>query len=298
MLILQGDADLQVLASDLPRLVDAARLHDGDVTVRIFPNDTHLFMTLPPGEARTLQAEVEGYVSVAQYIDPSVLEAMIQWLKRRAASPAALKASPCRIGQTRAAAICGTLTVFEDRAARRGRTIGIHFVVIEAKHRTQRAIVFNPGGPGASATAAAADFADATTGAFATLRDRYDILLVDNRGTGGSAPQDCDFAPAEQPELYFRQVWPDTIVRSCRDRLAAHAQLTPALSKQYPEAVLEGLASDLQELGGLHAIVFKGETMSPKTRVYKYLLRFGQGNVMATFTLDSSSRIAGLDLSG
>lgn len=81
ILILQGDADLQVLASDLPRLVKAARLHDRDVTVRLFPNDTHVFMKLLPGEARTLQAEVQGYISVAQRLDPSVLEAIISWLK-------------------------------------------------------------------------------------------------------------------------------------------------------------------------------------------------------------------------
>ncbi len=142
-------------------------------------------------------------------------------------APAApLKTSACRIGQTRAAATCGTLTVFENRATHTGRTIGIHFIVIEAKHRTHRAIVFNPGGPGASATAMAADFADATSGAVATLRDRYDVLLVDNRGTGESSAQQCDFAPPGRPELYFRQLWPDTIVRACRDRLAAHANLS------------------------------------------------------------------------
>jgi pimeloyl-ACP methyl ester carboxylesterase len=143
-----------------------------------------------------------------------------------AAPSAPLKTSPCRIGQTSKAAICGTLTVFEDRAAGTGRTIDIHFIVIEAKHRTQRAIAFNPGGPGASATAMAADFADATSGAFATLRDHYDLLLVDNRGTGQSAPQDCNLAPAAHPELYFRQLWPDTLVQSCHDRLAARANLS------------------------------------------------------------------------
>jgi pimeloyl-ACP methyl ester carboxylesterase len=142
-----------------------------------------------------------------------------------AAPPAALKTSPCRVGQSRAAAICGTLTVFEDRAAGAGRTIAIHFIVIEAKHRTNRAIAFNPGGPGVSATGMAADFADATDGALATLHDRYDLLLVDNRGTGESAPQNCDFAPAAHPELYFRQMWPDAIVQSCHDRLAAQANL-------------------------------------------------------------------------
>jgi len=143
-----------------------------------------------------------------------------------AASPAALKTSPCRVGQSRAAAICGTLTVFEDRAAGAGRTIAIHFIVIEAKHRTNRAIAFNPGGPGVSATGMAADFADATDGALATLHDRYDLLLVDNRGTGASAPQNCDFAPAAHPELYFRQMWPDAIVQSCHERLAAQANLS------------------------------------------------------------------------
>jgi pimeloyl-ACP methyl ester carboxylesterase len=86
----------------------------------------------------------------------------------------------------------------------------------------------------------------------------------------------------------------DSILQGRIDR----SQLTPALSKEYSEAVLKGLASDLTGLGDLQAIVFKGETSSPKARVYKYLLRFAQDNVIATITLDSSSRIAGLDLAG
>jgi pimeloyl-ACP methyl ester carboxylesterase len=142
-----------------------------------------------------------------------------------ATAAGALKTSSCRVGQSQAAAICGTLTVFEDRSAGSGRTIGIYFIDIKAKHPSNRAVVFNPGGPGASAAGLAPDFADATSGAIATLRDRYDILLVDNRGTGRSAPQQCDFASAAHPELYFSQVWPDTIVRACRARLAAQANL-------------------------------------------------------------------------
>jgi pimeloyl-ACP methyl ester carboxylesterase len=141
------------------------------------------------------------------------------------ASSPALKVAPCRIGQTHAAATCGSLTVFEDRAAGTGRTIDIHFIDIQAKHPSHRAIVFNPGGPGASATATANDFADTAEGAIATLRDQYDILLVDNRGTGESAPQQCDFVPAARPELYYRQVWPDELVRLCREKLSANANL-------------------------------------------------------------------------
>ncbi|MBV9270712.1 MAG: alpha/beta fold hydrolase [Candidatus Eremiobacteraeota bacterium] len=136
-----------------------------------------------------------------------------------------LQASPCRIGQTQAAAICGTLTVYENRAARSGRTVELHFIDIKAKHRSNRAIVFNPGGPGGSATASAGDFADSTTG-ISALRDRYDILLVDNRGTGESAPQQCNVAPPDHPELYFKQMWPDSLMTACRDRLAQHAKLS------------------------------------------------------------------------
>jgi len=54
------------------------------VTVRVFPNDTHLFMKRLPGAARTLQAEVQGYLNVAQRIDSSVLETIISWLRRQA----------------------------------------------------------------------------------------------------------------------------------------------------------------------------------------------------------------------
>lgn len=165
----------------------------------------------------------------------------------------ALKTAPCRIGETRAAAVCGSLTVFEDRAARRGRTIDVHFIDIQAKHETHRAIVFNPGGPGASATAMAGDFADAATGMFAALRDSYDILLVDNRGTGKSAPQQCNFVQAAHPEEYFRQSWPDDLVRACRNRFASSANLslyTTSIAADdlddvraalgYPKIVLDG----------------------------------------------------------
>ena len=170
-----------------------------------------------------------------------------------APAPPALKSSPCHIGQTGAPGICGTLTVFENRVAGSGRTIDIHFVVIKAKHQSNRAIAFNPGGPGASAIDLAPDFADTTSGAIATFRNRYDLLLVDNRGTGKSAPQLCDFSPAAHPELYFHQLWPDTIVRSCRDRLASAANLsfyTTSIAADdlddvraalgYPELVLYG----------------------------------------------------------
>lgn len=161
---------------------------------------------------------------------------------------------PCTVGKTKAASTCGTYTVYEDRAARNGRTIPLKFVLIHATHRANRAIAWNPGGPGASSTAAAGPIAD---GDFArelrTLRDRYDILLVDNRGTGGSAEQQCDLAPADRPSLYFQQIWPDGLLRECRQRLAQNANLSLYTSSiaaddldelraalGYPKLVLDG----------------------------------------------------------
>lgn len=163
-----------------------------------------------------------------------------------------LRAAPCRVGQTQAAAICGTFTVYENRAAHSGRTIALRFIDIKAKHPSHRAIVFNPGGPGASSTASAGDFADSTTG-IGALRDRYDILLVDNRGTGGSALQQCNFAPPAQPDLYFKQLWPDSLVTSCRNRLAKHANLS-----LYTSSIAADDLDDLRAALGYPKLVLYG----------------------------------------
>jgi hypothetical protein len=88
------------------------------------------------------------------------------------------------------------------------------------------------------------------------------------------------------------------ILNEMLDGRVDRSQLTPAESKQLSDAVLKGLASGLGELGGLQAIVFKGTTVSSKGRVCRYLMRFAQGNITATFRLNSSGRISGLDLSG
>ncbi|HET6274614.1 MAG TPA: alpha/beta fold hydrolase [Candidatus Cybelea sp.] len=140
---------------------------------------------------------------------------------------AGLHTWPCTVGKSRAASTCGTFTVYEDRVARSGRTIALKFVLIHATHRANRAIAWNPGGPGASSTAAAGPIADGDVAReLRTLRDRYDVLLVDNRGTGGSAVQQCDLAPAGRAALYFQQIWPDGLLRECRQRLAQNANLS------------------------------------------------------------------------
>lgn len=138
-----------------------------------------------------------------------------------------LQTYDCVTGKTQTPSICGTFRVFEDRQAASGRTIDIHFVVLKAKKPTDRAIFFNPGGPGAGATQFAGFIADGVFEKFLPrLRDSYDIVFVDNRGTGLSHPLQCDFFSAAKPQTYFLQIWPDAQLKACRAKLAQGADLS------------------------------------------------------------------------
>ncbi|HEY1977615.1 MAG TPA: alpha/beta hydrolase [Candidatus Baltobacteraceae bacterium] len=138
-----------------------------------------------------------------------------------------LHLAPCTIGKTKVPSRCGTFVVYEDRAARSGRTIALPVVILNARHPNGRALVWNPGGPGAGSTQFASFIAD---GQFLKeidrLRDRYDIAFLDNRGTSGPHYQQCDLAPRAHPDLYFRQTWPDSLLTACRARLARNADLS------------------------------------------------------------------------
>jgi pimeloyl-ACP methyl ester carboxylesterase len=139
---------------------------------------------------------------------------------------ARLHLSPCTVGKAKLPARCGTLDVFEDRAAQRGRTIPLKLVVVAAKAPSGRAMFWNPGGPGTSAVEQAPFIVDGVFAKpFVQLRDRYDLVFVDVRGTGGSAPIDCALFPPQQPAPWFAQLWPDAALRACRTAAARKANL-------------------------------------------------------------------------
>ena len=88
------------------------------------------------------------------------------------------------------AARCGTLKVLEDRSQPGGATIDLSVAVVPALNRRAAAPLFLlAGGPGQGATAMYASYA----GAFARLNRNHDIVLVDQRGTGKSAPLACAY---------------------------------------------------------------------------------------------------------
>jgi pimeloyl-ACP methyl ester carboxylesterase len=79
---------------------------------------------------------------------------------------------------------CGTFVVPENRANPEGRTIGLNVVVVPAFLEPARkdAVTFLAGGPGDAATEQAFGQGWQSSG----LRSNRDLLLVDQRGTGGS----------------------------------------------------------------------------------------------------------------
>jgi pimeloyl-ACP methyl ester carboxylesterase len=89
------------------------------------------------------------------------------------------------------AARCGVLNVPEDRTKPGGTTIDLSVAVVPALNRRAEAapLFLLAGGPGQGATSMYTSYA----AAFARVNRNHDIVLVDQRGTGKSAPLACDY---------------------------------------------------------------------------------------------------------
>jgi len=100
---------------------------------------------------------------------------------------------PCQLGAagspSRLAARCGVLRVPEDRSNRDGRSIDLRIAVVPAVSRnpSRDPLVFLTGGPGQAATETYPQLAPA----FRRINRDRDVVLVDQRGTGGSNALRC-----------------------------------------------------------------------------------------------------------
>jgi pimeloyl-ACP methyl ester carboxylesterase len=112
-----------------------------------------------------------------------------------AASPPALPLKPCVL-QRSVPARCGTLAVPEDRSRPSGRKIRVFVGVVPATRRGSHTapIFWLSGGPGG---AAASDDANFALSVFAAANRTRDIVLVDQRGVGRSAPLLCPTPTAD-----------------------------------------------------------------------------------------------------
>lgn len=96
---------------------------------------------------------------------------------------------PCRIDSFPQEVKCGQVQRPLDPAKPNGKKIDVHYVVLPSQDRNKLpdAVFLLAGGPGQSAVAAAG-FGDTVLG---KLNRRRDLVFVDQRGTGKSAPLRC-----------------------------------------------------------------------------------------------------------
>jgi pimeloyl-ACP methyl ester carboxylesterase len=97
---------------------------------------------------------------------------------------------PCRLRGVEHEAQCGRVRRPLDPARAHGAQIDVHFAVLPALARNKKPdpVIFFAGGPGQSAIA----LAGAVERMTARLGNRRDVVLIDQRGTGRSAPLACD----------------------------------------------------------------------------------------------------------
>lgn len=126
----------------------------------------------------------------------------------------------CRPPGITADALCGSLRVPEDRNGNGSRSLDLNIVVLPATGPDADSVplVMLAGGPGGAATQMAP-----TVGLqFPDVRRRFDVILVDQRGTGRSNPLQCPFHDVNEMARGALMVDFDPgALDACRDALDA-----------------------------------------------------------------------------
>lgn len=115
-------------------------------------------------------------------------------------------------------AMCGSYEVFEDRAAHSGRKITLNLMVIPAMADKPEAdpVFLLAGGPGDSAVQSLPWLGQ-------EFRQKRDVVLIDQRGAGGSNPLTCNLD--EGVSAAFSRLLPLEKLKHCRDELEKSADL-------------------------------------------------------------------------
>jgi pimeloyl-ACP methyl ester carboxylesterase len=126
--------------------------------------------------------------------------------------------SECRLTAAEAAvsviARCTTIAVPENHAEPTGAAITLNVTVIPALSRNTQTdpLVLIAGGPGQAAGSAFTPLLNSLR----DIRQTRDLILVDQRGTGGSTPLACPDAPLETDTAEALAAW----TRTCLDTIA------------------------------------------------------------------------------
>ncbi len=167
----------------------------------------------------------------------------------------ALELEPCHLGSPGGAqtvkAECGVLAVPENRAEP-ARTIELKIARVRSNAANKRPdpLLMLAGGPGQSALQSYVSM----HAVFAGVLAQRDVVLVDQRGTGGSNPLNCEFADFEATEADLLAD-PEPMreaIRSCAESLDADpVQYTTTNSIHDLEAVRQALGIERWNLLGI-----------------------------------------------
>src|SRR5215213_2328949 len=127
-----------------------------------------------------------------------------------------LRLDPCEAVD---GAWCGSLRVPFDRADPAAGTIGINFEWYPATHAPAGTVVAVEGGPGYPSTGSRDYYLEL----FAPVQRTRNLLLVDNRGTGGSGPINC--RPLQRWHLALGDEEYDRRVAACGEQLNSARRL-------------------------------------------------------------------------
>ena len=162
--------------------------------------------------------------------------------------------APCRLKGLEHEARCGVVQRPLDPAQPQGPQIDVHFAVLPAlaRHKKADPVFFFAGGPGQSAIALAGTLARP----LARLTNRRDLVLIDQRGTGRSAPLHCPEQPLTQSLREMADPAAQALrLRECRAALQKlpHGDLrqyTTTVAMADVEAVRQALGAPLVNLVG------------------------------------------------
>ena len=180
------------------------------------------------------------------------------WLGLSLALPGLAQAQgqlqPCRLRGLAHEALCGRLQRPLDPARPQGPQIELRYAVLPAlaRHKKPDPVFFFAGGPGQSAI----DLAGPLGALYARLLNRHDLVLIDQRGTGRSAPLTCEpddpglpLADTLDPKRQVAQL------AACRERLQKlpHGDLrfyTTTIAMQDADAVRQALGAERIDVVG------------------------------------------------
>ncbi|MCH7572936.1 MAG: alpha/beta fold hydrolase [Planctomycetes bacterium] len=144
----------------------------------------------------------------------------------------------------------GTYTVYENRETQSGRTIDLNIVILHATGENPKSdpIFEMAGGPGMDITI----IADRARNH--PQRDQRDIVLVTQRGTGGSMPLHCELLGTDDNvQGYLTGVWDLEVYERCRDELSQRADLT-----QYSTSIAADDLNEIRQALGYDRINLRG----------------------------------------